>query len=227
MRACSIAVTLVAACSSESHTAQPDGGGLDARASDGGGPDRAAPPDSPSSDDAAAAVDASPPRDGGSARCSRTSECMLIPASCCGRCGEPTATDMIALHRDDVASNRARVCATDAGPVGCPECAGMPDPLLRAICDEGACRAVNLATEDITVCASDADCVISPAQCCGCGELSVHDSIAYNPMRGSVGDFTCDDDMAPCPPCVPDERGVIARCEAGRCVVRERPDAGL
>ncbi len=147
--------------------------------------------------------------------CDVPSACTLRPASCCGACGAATPTDMIALPDGEVAAYVAGMCAD----VGCPECAALPDPYLIATCTAGQCVAVDLHTHPLTECALDTDCVLSPAQCCACGLLAAHETIAHNPARGGLGTLTCDPD-ADCPPCVPDFGALEARCDAGRCVVR-------
>jgi hypothetical protein len=150
--------------------------------------------------------------------CDVPSSCVLLPESCCGRCGAATPDDMIAVHVDRVMENRSMACAD---PVACPECFAETDPYLLATCRAGACVALNLHVEDLTLCNTATDCVLGPRTCCDCGVLGVDQAIAFNPARGSLGALTCDPD-ADCPPCVPSFDGIEAVCDAGRCVVRAR-----
>ena len=154
--------------------------------------------------------------------CDVPSVCALRARSCCGSCGEPTATDMIAVRTDEVDAYGALVCPT---PVACPACAGMPDPFLLATCNTsglgaGHCVALDLHAAPLTECAIDSDCTLGPRRCCACGALTQLDAVAYNPSRGSLGALVCDPDMT-CPPCAPDFGALLALCDAGRCVTRD------
>jgi hypothetical protein len=149
--------------------------------------------------------------------CEGANDCVLRPASCCGSCGAPTPDDMVALQTSEVDDYVERVCA-DVG--GCPECFMAPDPYLVATCEMATCTAKNLHEEPLTVCDTDADCVLAATPCCTCGEIGSDSAIAFNPDRGSIGSLICDP-RADCPPCVPTFVGIEAGCDAGRCVVRE------
>lgn len=153
-----------------------------------------------------------------SSACTRNSECGLRPASCCGRCGAATETDFIGARVDELAALGAAICEAEGNP-GCPECASPDDPFLAAVCRSSACVGVNLHLEPITECATPVDCALAPRECCGCGLYGVSGSVAFNPARGRLSDYLCDDD-SPCPPCVPSfESGVSPSCVDGRCVV--------
>ncbi|MCB9656959.1 MAG: hypothetical protein H6726_04845 [Sandaracinaceae bacterium] len=154
---------------------------------------------------------------GGGGVCAVAADCTLLPASCCGACGAPTASDMIAVRNEDVEVNRARACACG---VGCPECFMQPDAFLLAVCAAGACEARDLRTDDLTVCIMDDDCQLAPRDCCGCGQLGLGDTIAFNPSRGSYGELVCDPRLI-CPPCAPLLDGLRAACVAGHCDVVE------
>ncbi len=121
--------------------------------------------DASTSDDGSVSSDA-PVVDTGvetSVGCAMPGMCVLVPKSCCGFCGQPTPTDEIALPRDRASSYRTAVCAGTA----CPDCAGMPDPNLQAFCVGGSCVPVDLRTNAISGCASDGDCEVAWARCCG------------------------------------------------------------
>ncbi|MCS6799920.1 MAG: hypothetical protein NZ898_15635 [Myxococcota bacterium] len=174
----------------------------------------------PGSTDAAAdaATDAVPGADGaGGLACSGPSECVLLPRTCCGRCGLPTPGDMIALHRSQADAYQREVC----DGVACPECAGTPDPYLIATCREGRCVALDLRDEPITSCSRHDECVVATNRCCGCPNEHSNNVLAYNPSRGSLHAFLCDGDVA-CRPCAGTEMWWGAWCDAGRCVATRR-----
>lgn len=148
--------------------------------------------------------------------CDGPSQCVLRPASCCGRCGAPTPDDLIAIPVASEAEYVSRVC--EGGAIGCPECASPWDPYLVATCRAERCVAVDLHVDPVTECTAPSDCALTPIQCCACGLLGPEQVVAYNPARGSLGSLLCDPDVD-CPPCVPDFGGTSATCEAGRCVV--------
>lgn len=166
--------------------------------------------------DAAALPDAAVRDSGSTPECDVPSECVLLPASCCGRCGAPTPDDMIAIPVAHQMEYVSMVCG--GGTIGCPECASPWDPYLVATCRERRCEAVDLHADPRTECVTASDCTLAPIQCCACGALGMDQVVAYNPARGSIGALVCDPD-ADCPPCVPDFGSLSATCEAGRCVV--------
>ncbi|MCC7542532.1 MAG: hypothetical protein IT379_40320 [Deltaproteobacteria bacterium] len=164
-------------------------------------------------------IDAGPgPVDSGptGTRCLQPSDCVILPASCCGRCGVATPDDIVAVHRNDVDDNRSMACAD---PVACPECAAPPDPYLIATCVAGACVPVNLHVDPSTECASTDDCTLITNECCGCGEVGLDRAVAINRTMGSVGRLLCGEMPPPCPPCVPVFGDLRAECTMGRCAV--------
>src|SRR5690606_17200198 len=74
-------------------------------------------------------------------RCGHSTECQLVPATCCGSCGAHTREDVVSLHRDDVSAHQTRVCGDDAT---CPACFQRPDPALLAECVDGECTVLDL-----------------------------------------------------------------------------------
>lgn len=192
--------------------------GNDAATFDGGGAadTGSAPADTGTTDDAAPGTDGGTLGDGGgTGECARPSDCALRARSCCGTCGEPTSTDLIALPTTSVDDYTARVCAG----IGCPDCAAVPDPNLFATCAAGTCAPVDLHGDPLAVCAQDADCVLAVPQCCACGAIGLDQAVAYNPARGSLAALVCDPGVD-CPPCVPDFGALRAICDGGHCAVR-------
>jgi hypothetical protein len=145
--------------------------------------------------------------------CTRSSECVVVPASCCGSCGAAARGDAIGLNRDRVAAYSSSVCGGD----GCPACYQAPDPTLVAPCRAGTCAVVDLREHSSTECTADAECHVRTSSCCECGGdmnalVAVSDASAY-------GALVCDPDQAcgECAPIYPPE--VTARCADGVCTV--------
>lgn len=155
--------------------------------------------------------------------CGVTSDCTLVRNACCPSCGMPVASDFTSVavdHRD--------LYLMDVGCTGepppCPDCPSAPNPHLAATCDmtglRAACTVVDFETEPFAACTTDDDCVLAKPDCCACGEVAIHETIA---VRGdaNLDAVLCDSLEAACPPCVPFfDPGAMAQCEAGRCVVR-------
>jgi hypothetical protein len=154
--------------------------------------------------------------------CTMAGMCALVPASCCGYCGMPTAIDQIAIPRDKASAYRTLACA---GGAACPECAGTPDPNLQAFCRSGACVPVFVPTDEVSACTTDDDCQLVQGVCCGpCGGELTLTSVA----KSKVGEFNsqiCDPrvDCAGCP--VPSPTKSIPRCDPAtqHCTVIKAP----
>lgn len=186
--------------------------GTDAGAVDGGtAPDGGEPADGGTGSDAPVATS-----------CSLTSECALRGATCCGSCGSTALGDFVALHVDEVGAYGSAVCAAEGFPP-CARCDLPPDPYLAAVCRASACVGLDLRAEPLTECSTPTDCVLGPRTCCDCGALGLSETVAYNPARGSLGDYSCDEGAPACPPCVPSFVGVAADCVAGRCIALAAP----
>ncbi len=156
---------------------------------------------------------------GAPTRCVATSDCVVLPASCCGSCGVATRGDVIVAHQDDAPAIRAEACR-DVG--GCPACAGTPDPTLQAICSEGRCALLDLQGSALTRCEQDADCVVRVPDCCECGaDTSTERLVALRrSARGDYEQLVCQPRQA-CPECAaeyPPEAAAL--CEDGHCSFR-------
>lgn len=161
--------------------------------------------------------------------CSGPGQCVITARTCCGTCGEPTLGDMTAVRADRESSYRTSVCGTE--PVACPGCASMKlDDSLQAWCllgpsgsaPPGKCTAVDVRTEPVSACATDADCILRHSSCCEPCDERRDDLVAL--ARGSieayrskvcVGDEACSRCMSRYP------ADAIARCDAVKkhCVV--------
>lgn len=153
--------------------------------------------------------------------CDVPSVCAVRSRSCCGSCGEPTPTDLVAVRADRLGDYAELACPPVAA---CPACAGRPDPYLLATCDTsgpgtGHCVAVDLHSSPLTECVVDGDCMLGPRTCCACGTVTDTEAIAFNLEHGSLRALVCDPDVT-CPPCLPDFGMLLALCESGRCVAR-------
>lgn len=207
---------LLVACG-DSHDGTEDAGRLDSGGEDAGsdGSIVDGSPDTGMLRDGEIPVDAAldaPPSRG----CTSPTDCVLVPRSCCGACGEPSRTDSIALHRDDVNAFRNGVCGDD---VGCPACAGQPDPTLLASCVSGQCAVIDLYVHPSTECMRDDDCRVRAIDCCECGaDTSPGRLIAVS--RG-YDELVCDP-MSACPECAPVYPDtVFALCNDGHCRLAE------
>jgi hypothetical protein len=151
--------------------------------------------------------------------CERSSECMVVPESCCGRCGAPVRGDAIAIRRDLAADHSQRACGDDTG---CPACAPLfIDPTLVATCSELRCELVDLTEHAATACEQDDDCKLRTPDCCECnGDTGVGRviGIAVSAER-AYAELVCDPSQA-CPECAPlYPPEVSVECSAqGRCV---------
>ncbi len=128
--------------------------------------------------------------------CAAPADCVVVPMSCCGSCGAATPDDMIGVSRD--AQDRYRSVACEGGMI-CPACAQEQDPALIATCAGGSCLAIDLHTSALTACTSDADCVLRPADCCGCDYSFIAIGSA---SEDEYRTLVCDP-RADCPPCGP------------------------
>jgi len=140
--------------------------------------------------------------------CSRSTDCILIPASgCCGACHPMSIAESVAISLKHASAFRAsKGCAG----VDCEACPALgPDPQIEsnflALCDAGRCSAVDLRFSKYAACSSTADCVLQWGfGCCeGCDDSEV---VALNPAAGLSAEL--------CPvaaPCVPPSPGCLAR----------------
>ena len=147
-------------------------------------------------------------------QCELPADCVIAPRTCCGECGAATERDSVAVPR--VWRDEGRITCEGAD-MGCPDCFQETDPALIATCQAHHCRVVALARESITACATDAECVLRPAQCCECGA-----SAFLSVRRDSVDQLDrllCGEEPVACPECVGrPPAGLLASCTEGRCV---------
>jgi hypothetical protein len=148
--------------------------------------------------------------------CTRNSECVIRPASCCGACGAATREDAIALNASKLGAYGQATC----GDVfGCPACYMPQDATLIATCDAGRCKVVDLMAHGSTTCTSSSECRIRTNVCCECGgPANIEHVIAVNvSAEPDFAKLVCDANQA-CPECAPIyPSDVVALCSGGRC----------
>lgn len=154
--------------------------------------------------------------------CERSSECSVVPQSCCGTCGAPSRGDALAISRASAAEYARGTCADD---VGCPACAALfIDPTLVATCRAGTCELVDLQLHAASACTQDDDCKVRTPDCCECGgDTDPGRLIGINAgAERAYADLVCDPERA-CPECAPIyPREVAVECNSdGHCAARD------
>lgn len=159
-----------------------------------------------------AGVDAAPTTDSGISAdwtsCTGPGQCAVVAKTCCGACSGPSLANSVALRTGFESKYRDSVC----GPVppGCPECAPfIADDSIQAWCQFGAagggggapagkCTVVDVRTESVSACTTDADCMLRHSSCCEPCEERRDDLVALTPAgleayrsKVCVGDETC------------------------------------
>jgi hypothetical protein len=149
--------------------------------------------------------------------CSSHADCTLVSATCCGVCGAPTSSDVVALRVDAAAAYRTSVCGT--GQVACPACASMANPDLFASCQNSVCTVVDLLNGPLTACSTNADCALRAARCCECGApMDVWSLVALSSSGESgFAALVCDPATA-CDACMPVYPATpVPNCSNGHC----------
>jgi hypothetical protein len=99
-------------------------------------------------------------------KCDASTQCILATPGCCGTCGTVPLSSYVAIDASQASAFRAAVCPT---PEPCPNCATPPEPNFVAACRSGVCTGIDLRTDSISACASDADCRFRwGGHCCEC-----------------------------------------------------------
>lgn len=149
--------------------------------------------------------------------CQQPSDCTLTAATCCGTCGIPQKTDVVAVATAGLNAYRNAICGS--GPKLCPLCATMNNPDLLATCDRGTCSVVDLTESPLSACSRVTDCRLRAATCCECGaSMALWDLVALS-SDGLVGyaAILCDAGAA-CPECMPHyPTNAQLSCTLGHC----------
>ncbi len=151
-------------------------------------------------------------------RCDQPSDCVVVPATCCGVCGQPTVGDVTAVRADRVAEHSEQVCGDE--PRGCPDCMIRPTPELVAGCIANRCEAVDLRAHPSTACQRHEDCRVRTPDCCECGGAADAWSVVAVSDSDALTDLVCDEHQG-CPKCMPVYPAIRTRCDSktGHCVI--------
>ncbi|MEP7122101.1 MAG: hypothetical protein ABJE95_14375 [Byssovorax sp.] len=151
--------------------------------------------------------------------CAAPGQCELAAKGCCGTCGTPQINDVNAVNRGQESAYQADNCPE---PTPCPDCASMINPDLAAFCVGVMCKPIDVRTDPVSACATDADCRLRYSDCCeSCATASPDLVIALSVSGASVytsqvcaPSQACDKCLAAYPP------SVKAVCAASKhCVV--------
>ena len=112
------------------------------------------------------------------ASCGKPGDCLLEPHGCCGSCGKPQSKDLDAVDYLKGKEHFAAVCSAPNGT--CPGCASQPNANLAAFCRASQCGVVEIASDEVSLCATDSDCEMHRAQCCDCGTAPPDQYVALN-----------------------------------------------
>jgi hypothetical protein len=146
--------------------------------------------------------------------CSGPGQCILMPVSCCGVCGQPTASDFVAINSSNSAAYQKHQCPV---ALPCPACATTANPNLGARCVQSHCQVFDVQkVSEYSSCQAPSDCVLrNGAGCCECGGngwISVSQSgnaaLRRDECAPNGACLTC----APVPP-----TGAVPVCVGGVC----------
>ena len=149
--------------------------------------------------------------------CSAPSDCVVIPASCCGSCGAATREDSVAVNKQSASVYQAWTCGEDTA---CPGCYMPTDANLVATCSAGKCAVVDLLASKATECTDSSECRLRTNQCCECGGAQDAEHLIAVSDSSSLERVVCDPDVG-CPECAPPPPDYAeAVCDDGRCTVQ-------
>jgi hypothetical protein len=74
-------------------------------------------------------------------RCTRDADCIAVSTGCCPPCGP--YWHHAGVNRRRANRLRTALCGEDWEMMGCPACAGPPEPTVTATCEAGHCRIVS------------------------------------------------------------------------------------
>ena len=118
------------------------------------------------------------------AACTAPGQCELAAKGCCGTCGTPAINDVNGVNRSQGQAYQDDNCPE---PVPCPACASQINPNLAAFCVEDTCSAIDVRSDDVSACATDADCRLRYSDCCeSCATASPELVIALSQSGASV-----------------------------------------
>jgi hypothetical protein len=149
--------------------------------------------------------------------CDYPTDCKLVPARCCGTCGQADLTNTTAVNaRQAAAFSEAMSCHL----VDCVGCMPSPNAWLGATCRNGRCVAFDARQTELTECDDRSDCSFRAGLgCCENCTAPREGFIAVN-SEADVDSWVCGNPLvgcAGCTPIVPPNLSVI--CSNERCAV--------
>lgn len=145
--------------------------------------------------------------------CSKNSDCIVVPKSCCGSCGGATRQDALAVHQGKASEYRQGVCQG----MGCPACYMPTDPTLVATCNAGSCEVVDLLLHASTACTDPSECRVRTTACCECGGPTDDEHLIAISADAPYSALVCDGQG--CPECAPQYPPKTLACAAGHCAI--------
>lgn len=97
--------------------------------------------------------------------CTATSECAVVPKTCCGTCSEPALYEVTGVNVANASALHASLCTPQSN---CPECLGAKNANLLAECRKHACEAFDVSTSWYAACKTEDDCTVQHTTCCSC-----------------------------------------------------------
>lgn len=119
--------------------------------------------------------------------CTFNGECVVVANSCCGACGAPEITSVVAVNQVSAAAHHDFVCA--GAPQMCPACPTRLNSNLVAACESGSCVARDIRQEPYTACATNEDCRTRSAACCECENAVFGPYIAINASTDTLSAY--------------------------------------
>jgi hypothetical protein len=150
--------------------------------------------------------------------CGNSTECTLIPTTCCGGCDEPTVMNVVSIRSDQVGTvEMAMGCQV----VDCPPCdPPLPNPWLFSTCSRGRCIAVDARETEITECTQASDCVLRAGLgCCEACSVSPGTIVSVN-ASVDLEPWLCGSTPDGCDACAPAMNNFDPSCDAMRCGVQ-------
>ncbi len=148
--------------------------------------------------------------------CKVPSDCVVIPASCCGSCGAATRTDSVAVNKASAPVYQNWTC----GDMGCADCYMPTDANLVATCSAGRCAVVDLLATPATECTDSNECHLRTNECCECGGAQDAEHLVAVSDYSAIERVVCGSGQG-CPECAPQPPDYAeAICDDGRCTVQ-------
>jgi hypothetical protein len=154
--------------------------------------------------------------------CDGPGTCTLAGVGCCAPCGKPTIDDVEAVSRDPAMLDAFRASTCGDPHPACPKCATAIEPNLAAFCTDARCRKLDVREDDVSACATDADCALRYASCCEPCVADPYDLVAVRKDQlAAFRDQLCAPGSS-CPACVAAyPTDLVAACgPSGHCEVR-------